>query len=172
MLVYHLAKDHEIQPVYLKYNSAGARHQEKAIPEIYAILQDQFPSVREPKFIRPWQWQFSKFPREKGNRNLRMCELMGKLGVKKVYMGGYTEGSHFPEDNDPHRLSSLSGIEVWNWERLYPGTGKEAVFKIGWEELGKEILELTWSCQLWWNSPCRLCFSCIERENLFNKFGR
>lgn len=170
ILLCHLAKNFKIQPVYLKIGTVGERHEVKIVQELSQELRSKFPHVLPIKIISNWKWQFSKFPRIKENRNLRICEFMKSLGAKKIFMGGYVAGSHFPEDNNPFRLSELAQIEVWNWERLYPGFTKEDVFKIGVKELGLEFLEKTWSCQLWWNSPCDQCFSCVERNYLFKKY--
>ena len=170
VLVYYLGRDVEVQPIYLEIGTVGQRHERVIVEDLSEELRDKYPLVLPVKLISNWKWQFSEFPRIKLNRNLRICEFMRKLGAKKVYMGGYVSGSHFPEDNDPMRLSELARIEVWNWERLIPGATKEDVFKLGIEELGEDILRKTWSCQLWWNSPCGNCFSCVERSDLFKKF--
>ena len=170
ILVYYLGQDDIVQSLHLEIQTVAESHQRRVVKELSAELEDKFPNVLPVKIINDWQWQFSKFPRAKGNRNLRICEFMGKLGYERIYMGGYFQGSHFPDDNNPQLLSKRSGVDAWNWERLQPGIGKEGVFKIGLDLLGEDVLRKTWSCQLWWSEPCRLCFSCIERETLFLKY--
>lgn len=173
ILVYHLAKCYPqstIVPIYLQIPQPGKRHQERAINAIGEKMRSIFPNVQATQFVDDYRWGLSRFPHVSANRNLRMCELMAKLGASHIFYGGYLAGSHFPDDNTYQILSKLAGLQVWNWDRIMEGCTKEGVFKFGLGCIPPEVLKLSWSCQLWWNTPCMLCFSCIERDQLFLKF--
>ena len=171
VLTYWLGQKHEVQPVYLHLGTVASHHQVRIVEQLSKDLLTTYPLVQPIKLIKDYRWQFSKFPREKLNRNLRICELTKKLGASTIYYGGYLHGSHFPEDNDWERLSRLNDMEVWNWERFFPGATKESVFKLGLKYPGIEIMAETWSCQMWYREPCRMCWACIEREDLFEKYS-
>jgi len=169
ILVAYLAQKVDVEPIYLDIKRTFTNPQLRIVRELCPQIQRIFSRVKDVTILRPWQWEFPKRPKIQSNRNLRMCDLMKELGWTDIWLGiiNHPEGFefHMPiEDRDARLLSELSGIRVNTWMSIDENIDKLKATRIGRKILGDEILDRTWSCQMTFKEPCRLCWSCIERE--------
>jgi hypothetical protein len=166
ILLYDLATNPNqiVQPVHILIRNGSGKdaREREAITRIFSELQDTYPNVLEP--IR-----FKNKISPSDHRNQDMIELIAeKYNLTEIYIGTHYTENTATEDSDWRFLTENTGIEVHDTTRMHPELRtKSDLFWFGVELLGLDILEKTWSCQLWFKKPCGRCFSCKERDELF-----
>lgn len=153
-----------IQPyhILIRMGSGKDAREREAIIRVYEALKDQFPNVLPPIRVK------HKI-RPSDRRNQDIIEFVrDEFGVKKVILGTHHTTQTSTEDSNWKCLTERTGVDVWDLQRLgYPE--KRDQFLVGVELLGVKVLEMTFSCQLWFRKPCGRCFSCKDRAKLFEE---
>ncbi len=168
---YFADKGWEIQPyhILIRMGSGKDARERDAVDKIYESLKDKFPNVRKPFHVK-------HRIRPSDRRNIELIELLRDMfGEKEVILG--TEVAHLEMHSTDRREDSY-------WEKLQERTGvtihdlrregfnlKSDQFPVGVKLLGVEILEMTWSCHLWFKNPCGRCYACTERAEVFEQVG-
>lgn len=168
-MCYFAEQAHIIQPYHVLIRNGGGKdaREREAIDKLYPILKNKYI------ILKPIRIKHKIGPSDFRNEQL-IKFIKDFYKVKSALLGNHIVErdvtQEFKEDCSWEFLEKKIGIPVYDLRRFGYET-KEEQFKLGIKLLGKDILELTWSCQLWWKTPCGKCFSCKERDILFEKYG-
>ena len=136
-----------------------------AIAKLLPELKKRFP---EMSFLEH-KYRISPCP----DRNLKMILFLKTVcGENPTIAVGTLRNDdwdpHYTEDDgDDEKLSRNSGASVITWDTLGVHA-PEQIGRIGRRLLGQAVLDMTWSCQLWFRKPCGKCYSCRRRAKLIN----
>lgn len=169
---YYANKGFTIQPYHILIRNGGGKdaREIESLNNVYNELKNKFPNVLPIIRVK------HKLP-PSDDRNERLILIIKELvpNFKEEY-DGIILGIHvilhnnssfdIHDDNNVQKLSEKTNTKIYSMGNDGYDT-KEKMFKCGLNLLGKEILSLTWSCQLWWKKPCEKCYSCKERIKLF-----
>jgi len=176
---YYYSLQHIIQPYHILIRNGGGKDAREinAVDHIYNELKDKFPNVLPVK-----RFKYKISPCE--NRNEQLINIVKQTLCNNIHdYAGIILGTYEIVDN----TSTINLVDDNNRELLYKKTQipiyalsleghdtKEKIFQLGLQIFNNNmnLLEKTWSCQLWWKSPCGKCYSCKERAELFTKYKK
>lgn len=160
VMVYLLAsKGYEVNPYHILIRNGGGKdtREKVAIDKIWELLKSRYPSVQKTIRIKH---KIKACP----DRNEKMIKYIhDEYGEKNIALGSYMEGSRYEKDNDKKYLSKSTSCNITTFNSFSINNKLEIASLIPTLEL-ENIINLTWSCQLWWKNPCNRCFSCKERK--------
>ncbi len=163
---YFAEKGWTIQPyhILIRMGSGKDAREREAIDKVYETLKDRFPNVLEPIRVK------HKI-RPSDHRNMELIEFIrDEYGVKETILGTHIDPvmHTYRGDSDWDELQERTGVIIHDL-RKEGYNMKAEQFAVGVKLLGVEVLEMTFSCQLWFRKPCGRCYSCKDRAKLFEE---
>lgn len=168
---YFFAYGYIIQPYHVLIRNGGGKdaREREAIDLIFDTLKEQFPNVLPVIRVK-----HKISPSDHRNEDL-INFVKNEFSIKKVILGTHKVIRDISQerinDSNWEYLQKKTGIDVFDLNKLGHSLKKDQ-FQIGINLLGIDVLKMTWSCQLWWKNPCKNCFSCKERKELFEKYDK
>lgn len=184
-LLYRLVKEwYEVYPIcfiYWQNHLKEVKYAEQTCKKLWLtlkIIDLSFLKMLLKSDLTEWKVSNDLKSLAVPNRNMIFISIAvwyaESIGAEKVWYWIYSwwEEEHQPDCRKEfvNKLNEVVKISDWTYTELYTpylDYSKEEIIK-EWISNGVDY-SLTRTCYKWWDTPCRECISCKEREEAFMK---